>query len=207
MLLRELSSSLGIPWTLRVNGAAMNVFNAPNFRLSASSPAARGFLRRGATDFHRAMRLAGDLPAREGSWHADDHRQVLPRGWGSEAAKRALLAALAGEHQVPVRLMLATYELNAENTPGAAPVLAAAGLPAVLDSDCLLTYEGEVLARNEPAPQRYLHQERIEPSQIAAYRLAVFQRHLWAWTQARGVEPAFAWRVRQQCVDARMQGV
>lgn len=185
----------------------MNVLHAPNFRLSPGSPAARGFLRRGATDFHRAMRLAGELPTREGSWHADNHRRVLPQDWGSEVAKRALLAALASEHHVPVRLVLATYELDSENTPGAARVLAAAGLRAVLDSDCLLIYQGEVLARNEPTPHRYLHQERIEPFQIGAYRLAVFQRHLWGWSQARGVEPAFAWHLRQQCVEAGTLGM
>jgi hypothetical protein len=185
----------------------MNIFDAPNFRLSASSPAARGFLRRGLTDFHRALRYVDGLRSTFGPWRADDYRRVLPSGGGSDAARHALLAALAREHNAPVSLVLGIYEIDEFNTPGAGPVLRSAGVDSALDADCFLSYEGRTLdlARERAPAQsiRFIHTETILPDHVGEYRLAVYHRHLWEWAQARGLGIGRAWEIRQQCMEAR----
>lgn len=185
----------------------MSIHDMPNFRLSAASPAARGFLRRGLTDFHRAIRYVQDLGSTLGAWRKDDYRRVLPHGGGSDAAKHALLAAVAREHNVPIHLVLGIYEIDQLNTPAAATVLRAAGLESVLDADCFLVYERRVLdlARERPQAEtlRFLHTETIGPDDLTEYRMAVFHRFLWDWAHTRNVDMAWAWDIRQRCIAAR----
>jgi hypothetical protein len=185
----------------------MSIHDMPNFRLSAASPAARGFLRRRLTDYHRGIRYVQDLKSTLGAWRKDDYRRVLPHGGGSDAAKHALLAAVAREHNAPVQLVFGIYELDRLNTPAASSVLSAAGLESVLDADCFLVYEGRVLdlARQRPQAEslRFLHTETIRPEDLTEYRLAVFQRYLWDWSHTRNVDMARAWEIRQRCIEAR----
>ncbi|HEX8694096.1 MAG TPA: hypothetical protein VF746_16870 [Longimicrobium sp.] len=183
----------------------MNLLALPNFRLSPSSPTARAFLRRGLDDFHRAARHVWLLPTVH-SAERPDFRRLLLAGRGTPAAKHALLAALAAEHGVPVRLVLAVYEMDEENTPGVGEVLRRHGLDAVLDAGCHLLYEGRriSLTRDEGTLDRivFLHEEPIAPEHIAAYKLAVYQRLLWDWMQPRGLTIGQAWEVREECLAA-----
>jgi hypothetical protein len=185
----------------------MSIQDMPNFRLSAASPTARGFLRRRLTDYHRVIRYVQDLKSTRGAWRKDDYRRVLPHGGGSDAAKHALLAAVAREHNVLVQLVFGIYEIDRLNTPAAAEVLRVAGLEAVPDADCFLVYEGCVLdlARERPHAEnlRFLHTEIITPDDLTEYRMAVFHRFLWDWSHTRNVDMARAWEIRQRCIEAR----
>lgn len=180
----------------------------PSFALSAHSISARGFLQRSVSDYHRAVVYVARLP-----WvHAadtSDYRGVLTAGYGTSAAKHALLAALAAEHGAPVQLVLGVYEMTAANTPAIAGVLQRHNVDCVLDAGCWLRYSGEPvdLTRDpsESSQLSVLHEEVVAPEQIGAYRLAVYQRYLWDWSENRGWSMEEAWQVRQDCVAAQAE--
>jgi len=183
----------------------MELRTLPNFQLSPRSATARAFLQHGFGDYHHAVMHVKKLPwthaADTGDYHA-----VLRDGCGTIAAKHALLAALAGEHGVSVQLVLAVYEMNAANTPAAAGVLRRHRADSVLDAACWLRYSDERIdLSREPvdsARLSVLHEEVISLGQIAAYRLAVYQRHVWDWSEARGWTMERASEVRQACIKA-----
>lgn len=176
----------------------------PRFNLSESSTTAHRFLDLGIADFHRAARHVSTLPFVDGAERDDWAERVLD-GQGTRAAGHALLAQLAAEHGVPVRLMLGVYEINEANTPAAGDVPRRFGMMAVLDADCHLSYGGERLLLTPGVSMEHrvlLHEEPTTPEQIGAYKLAVYQRHLWDWCLARNVTIGAAWEVRQACVAA-----
>ncbi|MBB4638673.1 hypothetical protein [Longimicrobium terrae] len=176
----------------------------PQFNLSESSPTAHLFLDLDIADFHRAARHVSTLPFVDGTEREDWEERVLD-GQGTRAAAHALVARLAAEHGVPVELMLGVYEMNEANTPAADDVLRRFGMTAVLDADCHLRYGGErlLLTPGVSVENRvFLHEAPISPDQIGAYKLVVYQRFLWDWTLARGLELGRAWEVRQACVAA-----
>lgn len=186
----------------------MDIQTLPNFRLSAHSISARGFLNRGVSDYHRAVLYVARLP-----WvHTADtgeYRGVLTAGRGTSAAKHALLAALAEEHGAPVQLVLGVYEMTAENTPAIDKVLRRYRADCALDAGCWLWHSGERvdLSREvaESSQLSVLHEEVVAPEQIGAYRLAVYQRYLWDWSGSRGWTMEEAWQVRQACVAAQAE--
>ncbi|HEX8390906.1 MAG TPA: hypothetical protein VF665_01010 [Longimicrobium sp.] len=176
----------------------------PNFRLSESSPTAHLFLDIEIGDYHRAARHVSMLDWVDGAEREEWEERVMD-GRGTRAARHALLAKLAAEHGVAVQLMLGIYEMNEANTPGAGKVLRRFGLTEVLDADCHLRYGGERFLFT-PGPRMeervFLEERRIEPDHIGAYKLAIYQRHLWNWALARNLEIGAAWEARQACIAA-----
>ncbi len=75
------------------------------------------FLAHGLRDYRDAARFVSELPYGRNSARTATC-EVLTEGHGTCSTKHALLAALAAEQQIPVALMLGTYEMNAVNTPG-----------------------------------------------------------------------------------------
>jgi hypothetical protein len=174
----------------------------PQFNLSESSPTAHFFLDLDIADFHRAARHVSTLPFVDGAEREDWDERVLD-GQGTRAAAHTLLARLAAEHGVPVKLMLGIYEINEVNTPAAGAVLRRFGMTEVLDADCHLAYDGERLLLTPGVSlddRNFLHEDPITPDLIGAYKLVVYQRFLWDWTLARGLEIGTVWEVRQACV-------
>jgi len=65
---------------------------------------------------------------------------VLSESRGTCGTTHALLAALAEQAFLPVELMLASYMMSEENTPGVGPVLQAHGLSEIPEAHCYLRY-------------------------------------------------------------------
>ena len=182
----------------------MDFRSLPQLRLSESSGTARLFLDLDIADFHRAARRVSALPFVDGAERRDWDERV-PDGQGTRAAGHALIARLAAEHGMPVQLMLGIYEMNDANTPKVAGMLRHFVLPAVMDADCHLRYDGKRLLLTPGVcieKRTFLHEEPITPKQIGAYKLAVYQRHLWDWALARDMTVGAAWEARQACVAA-----
>ncbi|MDN3563133.1 hypothetical protein ACFQY5_40150 [Paeniroseomonas aquatica] len=164
---------------------------------------------RGFRTFAATVRHIQGLPY--GRTSKMDYRLVLTEGRGTCSSKHALLAALAQENELAVKLTLGVYEMTETNTPGVGKVLASSGLSSIPEAHCFLrtafsvidvTMPGEALSAAERV---FLHEEVIGPADVGAYKTSVHRRVLANWLYATG-RSSFgldaAWAVREACIAA-----
>jgi hypothetical protein len=193
----------------------MRSFDAlPACPLGEAGALSRRFRALGLGDFRAAARHVAALPYGRVSDPADP-TLVLGEGRGTCSTKHALLAGLAREQGLEVRLVLGVYEMSEANTPGVGAVLARHGLAALPEAHCYLAWDGErvdvtrEVAGAEPI-REFLHEETIEPAQIGDYKRALHRRVLAAWRErtaegrTRTLEDL--WRIREACIAALADG-
>ena len=162
------------------------------------------FVAVGVYDYRSAARYVRDLPYGRNT-DRSDCRLVLPEHRGTCSTKHALLAALAREHDVPVELRLGIYLMNGRNTPNVGPVLARHGVGNLPEAHCYLAYRGSRLDLTRAGgrvPDRFLHEETIEPDQIRAYKIHAHREFLRSWATGRGFDANRVWIAREECIAA-----
>jgi len=94
------------------------------------------------------------------------------------------------EQDQPIHLALGIYEMCEANTPGVGAVLELHNLSFVVEAHCYLTFGSHRIdiARaldtpGEPISQ-FLHEERITPDQIGAYKAVLYQQMLRTWVDS-----------------------
>ncbi len=174
--------------------------------LRGLNPLGAQFAALGATTFGDALNRIASLPYGRNSDRANPSL-VLAERRGTCSTKHALLAELARELDLDVRLTLGIYEMREENTPGVGRVLAAAGIDAVPEAHCYLRVQDEridvtrsVIATESPF-ERLLHEEEIIPAQIGDYKVARHRQFIENWAHPRGLDPEYVWQVREQCIQ------
>jgi hypothetical protein len=162
------------------------------------------------SDYQSAARYVCDLAYGRNS-DRDDSLNVLREGRGTCSTKHALLARLATEQELPIDLLIGIYEMNGRNTPGVGEVLALHGLAAIPEAHCYLLYAGDRVdvTRNVSAASpiaRFLHEERISPDQIGAYKTAIHQAFIRDWLVHREIDDRLSfdqiWKTREECIAA-----
>lgn len=180
----------------------------PDVALAAGGSVATAFRGRGVRDLRSAARYLRDLPYGRIS-DRDRPALVLEEGRGTCTTKHALLAALAEEQGVDLALRLGLYAMCEANTPGVGAVLARHGLAEIPEAHCYVAWHEQRIdvtrAVTAAAPiDRFLHEERIEPAQIGAYKIELHRRVLADWVA--GVQPSLtldeAWQIREACIAA-----
>jgi hypothetical protein len=179
----------------------------PEARLSRAGEVSAEFLALGLRDYRAAARFINQLPYGRNSDRAD-FRLVLREHRGTCSTKHALLAALAIEQKLPVRLTLGIYEMNERNTPGVGAVLMRSGLASIPEAHCYLVFGGErvdvtrsLTDPGEPIAE-FLHEETIAPAQIGRYKLEYHQNHLRQWSAGKGLRFDEVWQIRESCIAA-----
>ena len=182
--------------------------------LSADGPITRIFRAAGIDDFAGAARhlLAvpyGRISDRSRYW------LVLTEGRGTCTTKHALLAALAREQAIELRLVLAIYEMSEANTPGVGRILEANGLVAIPEAHCFLRRDGARIDITGVPPgaepiERFLHEEPIAIEQIGEYKIALHRRFLADWIARSGAAGGRSldelWQIREACIAALAAG-
>jgi hypothetical protein len=197
-------------------GVDMRSWDAlPDVPLSPGGPFADEFIARGIADFRGAGRYLQQLPYGRTTDRAE-FGAVLREGRGTCSTKHALLAALAHEQGVSAVLILGIYEMHERNTPGVGAVLSRYGVPYLPEAHCYLAYDGariDITRAGGDAAEpiaRFLHEEAINPVQIAEYKTALHQRFMGEWITrepeiVRGLAFAAVWEIREACVRALAQ--
>ena len=180
----------------------------PDVALVAGGSISSAFRARAIHELRSAARHLRELPYGR---ITDRERPalVLEEGRGTCTTKHALLAALAAEQGVDLALRLGLYAMSEANTPGVGAVLARHGLADIPEAHCYVAWHEQRIdvtrAVAAAAPiDRFLHEERIDPSQIGAYKIDLHRRVLADWV-ARA-QPSLtlddAWRIREACIAA-----
>jgi hypothetical protein len=181
----------------------------PEHRLTASGDASAEFLALGLADYRAAARFVHQLPYGRNADRAN-FRLVLPERRGTCSTKHALLAALAIEQRLAIRLTLGIYEMSERNTPGIGAVLQKHGLASVPEAHCYLIYNGTridvtraAVSPTEPIAH-FLHEETIAPEQIGEYKIAMHRAWMRAWVARQMPHRNWEeiWRIREECIAA-----
>jgi hypothetical protein len=188
---------------------------APNFDLVSGEKITREFLRRGLTDFYRALDCIWRLAYGRNSKRAD-FRLVLKENRGTCSTKHALLAALSAEQKREVFLTLRIYEMNGRNTAGVGAVLGEYGLDNLPEAHCYLTYRDKRIdvtrfsdeEKIEPI-EDFVYEETIRPAQIGDYKLRLHRAFFHDWMGEKNLTRQFGfdelWSVREKCIAATAQ--
>ena len=182
----------------------------PASELKPGGPIAPAFIELNLEDYRSAACYLRGLAYGRNSSRTDP-LAVLREKRGTCSTKHALLARLAADQQLAIRLMLGIYEMSERNTPGVGRVLEKYGLACVPESHCYLMYDDDriditrAVDGAEPIA-KFLHEEVISPDQIADYKVAVHQRFLRNWIETAATSRAMnldaAWKIREECIAA-----
>ncbi len=104
-------------------------------RLLSEGHFATAFRSRGCKTFREAAELVRTLPYAR-TTNPLDYELVLVERRGTCSTKHALLAALAREESITIKLMLGIYEMMESNTPGVGPVLLSKSLSSIPEAHC-----------------------------------------------------------------------
>ena len=184
----------------------------PTVRLEPAGQVTSAFIMRGISDFREAGRYLYRLPYGRNA-DRSDFTLVLSEGRGTCSTKHALLAALAREQGIPIRLMLAIYQMDEANTPGVGAVLDKYGLGCIPEAHCYVSHGGDSIdiTRSGVEPTApvgpFLMEEVISPEQTGDYKLQRHQLFMRSWTG--GGDPARnfdeLWKIREECIAALEQ--
>lgn len=183
----------------------------PNTILAGGGPVTASFRGVGVVDFHGAARHLQALPYGRISDRARPGL-VLIEGRGTCSSKHALLAELAAEVGLDVRLTLGIFEMSARTHPELRAILERHRLDYVPEAHCYVRHRDSrvditrsPVTAGEPI-HRFLHEETITPAQTASYKIDVHRRFLAGWiartahVRERSLDEI--WRVREECIAA-----
>ena len=176
----------------------------PDFSLKPEASLGAWFAASGIRNFRAAARYVMLLPYGRNS-DRSNYRLVLEEGRGTCSTKHALLAALAQEHDRPVKLRLGIYEMDGINTPGVGPVLRRYGMDFIPEAHCYLVYRGarvDLTVAGERKTLPFLDEEEIEPGGIGAYKVQRHREFVREWAMARSLKPEMARQAREECIQA-----
>lgn len=179
-----------------------------DFPLSGPGPCSHAARSMSFTRFALLAEYVRDLPY--GRVTSDPHGlAVLHEGRGTCNSKHQFLAALAREcGRADVTLTIGLYRMSARTNPGIGPILTAAGLDEILEAHCYLTchthrYDFTGLPAGDVSPFDVLIDERdTTPEDLPAMKVPYHREALSRWARGLGIDPEFAWAVREQCIEA-----
>jgi len=188
----------------------MSAYDLPDTTLITNEQISANFIAHGCKTFRGAALYLRDLPYGR-NLGTPAHLSVLNEGRGTCSSKHALVVALAHELDLDVRLVLGIYEMDETNTPGVGPTLTAAGLRAVPEAHCWITYGLNPIDLTSPNAQSqfhtrtFVHEEEIEPEQTGSYKAKAHRDFITRWlsdAQHVNLNSEQVWRIREECIAA-----
>ncbi len=173
-----------------------------NGEVNDDCPISRSFREIGVYTFKEACDFVQGLAYGRIS-RADKPMLVLSERKGTCSSKHALLALLAREYHLPIRLMVGIYMMNEENTPGVGSVLDRFGLPSIPEAHCYLTRAGEHLDFTGIAGthiDRFLLERSIEPERTHLEKISIHRDFLKSYYGHGKLEEI--WTIREACIAA-----
>jgi N-acetylglutamate synthase len=171
-------------------------------KLSDTGPVSRAFRALGVLSFKEACSFVRSLPYGRIS-RPGDSLCVLSERKGTCSSKHALLALLARECGLPMRLTVGIYLMSGENTPGVGNVLNRFGLTAIHEAHCYLTANGKRFDYTRGVETRideFLEEKEMEPEWIDTEKVKFhkeFLRNYYGPDKLPGI-----WTAREACIKA-----
>lgn len=178
----------------------------PNPMIESHGDVSKYFLKEDILTLWNAIEYVYKLPYGR-TTNRDNYFQILDERRGACSGKHALIAALAEELFVPLKLTLGIFLLTLENIPKIAPVLEHYHLEAIPEAHCYLKYNENTLDITFPNSSDFsfntkLEQEiNITPQQIGLFKVEKHQAFIKAWIKDKAdLSFDLIWTAREKWV-------
>ncbi len=182
----------------------------PNFNITPGSVVSDLFLKKNVSTFYDAIETIHNLPYGRVQ-NPMKIGNVITQGKGTCSTKHATLKALAEEHALyGLKLQLAIYGMEEENTKGIGPILDKYKLPYMLEAHCFLCYDEHVydytFSGNKTLKWRdsVLIRNTIDTDQIGGYKSDYHKSVLQDWIERDQLPYTLEelWSIREECIAA-----
>jgi len=126
----------------------------PNSIIDSHGSVSRLFLKKNILTLWDAIEYVYKLPYGR-TTNRENYLQILDEKRGACSAKHALIATLAEELFIPLKLTLAIFLLTSKNMPKIAPILGHYHLDAIPEAHCYLKYNNNTLDITFPASSEF----------------------------------------------------
>jgi frataxin-like iron-binding protein CyaY len=181
--------------------------NLPNPIIYSNGAISQVFLNQGINSLWEAIDFVHQLPYGR-TTDRSNYLQVLAERRGACSTKHALLAALAKELDVPLKLHLGIILLSPTNMPSIAEILNKYHLKALPEAHCYLKYDNHNLDITFPENSDYLLQYQplqelhIAPEDIGVFKIQYHQTFLKDWIKENsGLDFETIWEVRETWIN------
>jgi hypothetical protein len=181
-----------------------------NFAITPSGTVSKEFLSLGIPDFSSACQYVTQLPYRRNKDKTDNHTVFIDQ-CGTCSTKHALLKNLAVENnQSAVKLMLAIFKMNAQNTPSIENILTEYKLPYIPEAHNYILIDKEVFDCTKPGFSvinffsDIIHQTEISPGQITDFKVEHHKKFIRNWLKENTdikITPEKIWAIREACIE------
>lgn len=176
-----------------------------NLRLDQIYSISESFYNLGIESFWGAIEYVHQLPYGR-TTDRSDLQQVLTEQRGTCSSKHALLATLAEELNIPLKLTLGCFLFTKETTPSLAPILKKYKINTIIDAHCYLKYENNFLDITFPDSNLFnpslkaLQEESINPQQIGEYKVECHQSFIFDWVEKDISAFQKLWNAREEWI-------
>lgn len=134
---------------------------------------------------------------------------VLTENKGTCSSKHALLKQLADENQiVGVKLIMAMYKMNENNTPGIGQHITDNHMAYIPEAHCYLKLNGQRIDLTSPASdiqqirKDILEEKEILPSQVGQDKVDYHKEYIRNWLVRQNLNLTFeeVWSIRENCI-------
>lgn len=172
----------------------------------------RLFLKKDILTLWDAIEYAYQLPYGR-TTNRENYLQIIDEKRGACSAKHALIAVLAEELIIPLKLSLGIFLLTPKNMPKIAPILEHYHLEAIPEAHCYLKYNNNTLDITFPNSSDFsfnadLEEEiNITPQQIGLFKVEKHQAFIRAWIKDKvNLDFDLIWTAREEWIRKLSQG-
>lgn len=181
-----------------------------NFTIAPAGALSKEFLSLGIKDFLSACQYVTQLPYGRNTNKASN-MIVFRDKCGTCSTKHALLKNLASENnQHTVKLMLALFKMNAQNTPVLKDILNQYQLPYIPEAHNYLLVNDEIVDCTKPGfsvknfYSDVIQQTEITSQQITDFKVDYHKRFIQQWLEENPhikIPPEKLWAIREACIE------
>lgn len=176
-----------------------------NLSLNRTYSICASFYNLGIESFWEAIEYVHQLPYGRTA-DRSNLQQVLTEQKGTCSTKHALLASLAEELNIPLKLNLGCFLFTQETRPSLTPILKKYNINAIIDAHCYLKYENNFLDVTFPDSNLFnsslkaLQEEVINPQQIGKYKIEYHQSFIFDWVKKDIPTFQKLWKAREEWI-------
>jgi len=179
----------------------------PNIPIESMGEISCAFIKKDICTLWDAVEHIHKLPYGRTS-SRENYFQVLNESRGACSTKHALLAGLAEEMMVPLKLVFGLFILNAKNTPRLLPILECHQLEGIPEAHCYLRYQNSYLDITFPESTEFSvdlsfeEEIYISPQQIGLFKIERHKQFIEYWIKNKpNIQLNSVWNAREQWIQ------
>lgn len=183
----------------------------PNPTINSQGKVSKAFLDKNISTLWDAIKYVYQLPYIR-TTDRENYFQVLDEHRGVCSTKHALIAALAEELSIQLKLTLGLFLITRENTPEITSILDHYHLEAIPEAHSYLKYNKHILDITFPDAVEFSFNTKVEheipltPQQIGAFKVEKHHAFLYEWMKDKpDLNFDLIWTAREEWIEKLIQ--